>query len=873
MLPVKTIATTCPYCGVGCGVKASRQDSVLIATDGDRSHPANAGRLCAKGVTLKDTVTLEGRLLEPQLAGEVVDWDTALAAVAKGFTDVIDQHGPDAVAFYLSGQLLTEDYYVANKLMKGFLGSANVDTNSRLCMASAVAAHKRAFGEDVVPCDYSDLEECDLLVLVGSNAAWTHPVLYQRIAAGKAQRGFKVVVIDPRETATCDIADLHLALVPGSDSDLFVGLLDHLVSSDALNNAYVSAHTKGLEQCIDAARGAAQRAPEATGISLHELELFFKWFATTERVVTMFSQGVNQSESGTDKCNAIINCHLATGRLGKAGMGPFSITGQPNAMGGREVGGMANQLAGHMDFSPAHVERVADFWQASDMAQGPGLKAVDMFAAIERGDIKAVWIMGTNPVVSLPQADRVKRALENCPLVVVSDCVEATDTGLLADVLLPAAPWGEKDGTVTNSERCISRQRAVFPLSGEARPDWAIICALAAKLGYDQAFSYTSAHEIFKEHAELTRFAAEDGRQFDIASLAQLSAREYAEHPSLQWPMGQRPFHDGRFSTPDRKANFVPVTPRLPVQCVSPEQPYLLNTGRLRDQWHTMTRTGLAPSLFQHTPVPRVQVNPADLEQQNIAPDELVELSNSQGFVRALIEISSSCPVGQLFMPIHWSEQYAWPARVCVLADAVVDPVSGQPETKHLPVLLRKVAVEQWLAVASVATFDVEGCCTVFWARRTEAGFARIDIALDQSMGITELCQQLKGGLVAEVESAVDYIVMEDSGSEQQRVLLHCDGQPLAMACFANRWAELPDASELLSQALSGGEPCSWRALSTLTTGADSSPVVCTCFEVSRASIDDAISSGAASTAELGKLLRCGTNCGSCLPELNRIFR
>ena len=866
-----TIATTCPYCGVGCGVSAKRCGESLIATDGDKSHPANSGRLCVKGVALKDTVSLEGRLLLPKVGGEAVDWDTAISLVADGFSEVIAKHGPDAVAFYLSGQLLTEDYYVANKLMKGFMGSANVDTNSRLCMASAVAAHKRAFGEDVVPCNYSDLETCDLLVLVGSNAAWTHPVLYQRIVAAKKQNELKVVVIDPRETATCDIADLHLSIAPGSDADLFVGLLDYLVSADCINNDFVSRNTRGFAECVEVARGTQSRVAQATGISVEKLEQFYNWFARTERVVTMFSQGVNQSESGTDKCNAIINCHLVTGRIGKPGMGPFSITGQPNAMGGREVGGMANQLAGHMDFSEEHIERVADFWQAPNMACEPGLKAVDMFAAIERGEIRAVWIMGTNPVVSLPQANRVKRALERCPLVVVSDCVEATDTSMLADILLPAAPWGEKDGTVTNSERCISRQRAVFPLAGEARPDWAIICALAAKLGFADAFGYENAHEIFSEHAALTGFARNEGRQFDIAALAQLSSREFDEMDSVQWPIGSRPFHDGRFSTPDRKAKLIAVTPRSPVQRASETEPLILNTGRLRDQWHTMTRTGLAAQLFQHTPVPRVQINPLDLAQQKLKNGELVELVNAHGYVRALAESAPECPRGQMFMPIHWSQQYAWPARVSVLGGTAVDPISGQPESKHLPVSLRAVNVRRWLAVATRCSIDIESYPNLFWSRRPAQDVSRIDMALEIVPALDELCRSLERSCAEPGGDSMDWITMEDSASGQQRLLLMSEKRPVAMACLANSWADLPDVTALLTQALAS-TTCDWRSLSSLAAAADSTPVVCTCFEVSRGRIDAAIAAGATTSVELGEQLHCGTNCGSCVPELNRIL-
>jgi assimilatory nitrate reductase catalytic subunit len=387
----------------------------------------------------------------------------------------IDQHGPDSVALYVSGQFLTEDYYVANKLMKGFIGTANIDTNSRLCMASSVAGHVRAFGEDIVPGCYEDIEQSDLVVLVGSNMAWCHPVLYQRLVTAKEQRRTKIVVIDPRQTATCNIAGLHLAIRPGSDVAVFAGLLVHLAENGQCSHPWMHDFATGYTESLDAARKTAPTLAAAAAIA-HvpdaDLKLFYSWFADTERTTTLYSQGINQSSSGTDKVNAIVNCHLATGRIGRPGMGPFSLTGQPNAMGGREVGGLANQLAAHMSFGdPADVDRARRFWNAPRIATRPGLKAVDLFEAALDGRIKTLWILSTNPAASMPRAERVRAALGACPFVVVSDCWP-TDTTRFADIVLPAATWGEKDGTVTNSERCISRQRAFRPPPGEALPDW-----------------------------------------------------------------------------------------------------------------------------------------------------------------------------------------------------------------------------------------------------------------------------------------------------------------------------------------------------------------------------------------------------------------
>ena len=510
--------TTCPYCGVGCGVVARERADGTCEIAGDPHHPANSGMLCSKGSALAETLGSAGRLLHPLLRsgtrreGRQVSWDEALTHVAQGFQAAIREHGPDAVAFYVSGQLLTEDYYVANKLMKGFIGGANIDTNSRLCMASAVAGHKRAFGEDLVPGCYEDLELADLIVLVGSNLAWCHPVLLRRIEREKRRRpDLKLVVIDPRRTPTAETADLHVPIRAGTDVTLFNGLLWYLQQHEATDRAFVEMHTAGRQEALDAARSAGDPSSVAAvcGAGAERIGELYRLFHSSERVVTLFSQGVNQSSAGTDKVNAIINCHLLTGRIGRPGMGPFSLTGQPNAMGGREVGGFANALAAHLEIEVArHRAAVQAFWRSPTIACRAGLKAVELFEAMRAGRIRAVWIMATNPAVSLPDADRVREALEGCELVVVSDCVADTDTTALAHVLLPAAAWGEKDGTVTNSERRISRQRRFVSPPGEARPDWWMICEVAKRMGFGAEFPYGSPREIFDEHARLSVLAA-----------------------------------------------------------------------------------------------------------------------------------------------------------------------------------------------------------------------------------------------------------------------------------------------------------------------------------------------------------------------------
>jgi assimilatory nitrate reductase catalytic subunit len=687
------VRTTCPYCGVGCGllVRPDGRGGAIVA--GDPEHPANAGRVCSKGAALGDTIGLEGRLLYPMLrradgALARATWDEALDYVAREFGRIAERDGPDAVAFYLSGQLLTEDYYVANKLMKGFIGSANVDTNSRLCMASSVAGHRRAFGSDTVPGNYADLDAADLIVLVGSNAAWCHPVLFRRMVRNKAERGAKIVVVDPRRTATAEEADLFLPIRPGTDTALFAGLLVHLADVGALDHAYIRNHTTGFEAALAAARAIAPDAEttaRATGLAPVDVGRFFDLFRAKTRVVTCYSQGVNQSAQGTDKVNAIINCHLATGRIGRPGAGPFSLTGQPNAMGGREVGGLANQLAAHMDFAPADVDRVRRFWNAPRMAPREGLKAVQMFEAIGRGEIKALWVMATNPVVSLPRADAVRKALKSLELFVVSDNVISNDTiRARPHVLLPAAAWGEKEGTVTNSERRISRQRAFLSLPGEARPDWWIVSQVARRMGFADAFSYASPAEIFREHAVLSAFENNGTRDFDIGALANLTDVEYDALGFIQWG-GERFFADGGFFTADRKARFVAVEPPVLREATSDAFPFRLNTGRIRDQWHTMTRTGRSARLAAHLPEPFVEVATQDAAALGIADGDLARITSPHGTCIARVRTSEAQQPGLLFMPIHFSDEMASNARVGALVAAHTDPHSGQPELKATP--------------------------------------------------------------------------------------------------------------------------------------------------------------------------------------------
>jgi len=883
-----TVKTTCPYCGVGCGVKAQVSQDGALAIAGDTAHPASQGRLCVKGSALGETVGLQGRLLAPMLREDgtlrEASWDEALARVADGFARIVAEHGPDAVALYVSGQLLTEDYYVANKFMKGYIGSANIDTNSRLCMSSAVAGHKRAFGEDLVPGCYEDFELADLIVLVGSNAAWCHPTLYQRIVRAKEARpSTRIVVIDPRRTATCDIADLHLPIKPGTDVWLFNGLLAYLVQQKAVDDRFVAGHTAGLD---DALRAAAQggnllEVAKACRIDPQQLLAFYELFARTEKTVTAFTMGVNQSSSGADKVNSIINCHLATGRIGRPGMGPFSLTGQPNAMGGREVGGLANMLAAHMELDDANQRALLqDFWDAPRMAAKPGLKAVDLFQAIEEGKVKAVWIMATNPLVSLPDADQARRALAKCELVVASDIVLGTDTNAGAHVLLPALGWGEKDGTVTNSERCISRQRAFLAAPGQARPDWRIVCDVARRMGY-QGFDFDGPHAIFDEHARLSGYGnGVDGqrrRAFEIQGLAALSRTEYDALEPVQWPVRSRGdrtarlFADGRFAHPDGRARFVPTLARAPAHAPDADYPLVLNTGRVRDQWHTMTRTGRAPTLAQHVLEPFIDMHPQDALLWGVKAGELARVSSRWGAVVARVQHGGGIARGSVFMPIHWSGQTASDARVGAVVNPAVDPVSGEPEFKHTPVRVEPFGVAWYGFILSRVELPLLEAA--HWTRIQGADFIRYELA--GRLPARDAASWGRALLRVEDEDA-DWIEVEDRNGGMYRAAHLVDGR-IEACLFASTRQDLPERAWLAGM-FGKAELAPADRLQLLSgrgrePGLDAGPTVCSCFGVGRKTIEIAIRQhGLTDAAGVTACVKAGGNCGSCVPEIRALL-
>jgi len=939
--------TTCPYCGVGCGVDISCNVSTRAITldtvKGTPEHPANYGRLCVKGTNLLETNDLNGRLLHPTIAGQPVDWDTATDVIADKITSTIAQYGADAVAFYVSGQLLTEDYYIANKLMKDYIGSANIDTNSRLCMSSAVAAYKRAFGEDVVPCDYTDLECTDLLVITGSNTAWAHPVLFQRIQRAKLKNpNMKVIVVDPRKTETCTIADLHLPIKPGSDVALFNGLLSYANAQGRIDRTTVETYAEGLDKALESASSLTlDDVASVCGIEKSKVKAFFGAFCEASSAITFYSMGVNQSSAGVDKAQAIINCHLATDLIAKDGCGPFSITGQPNAMGGREVGGLANMLAAHMDLeNPEHIEAVKTYWDAPVMPKGQGLKAVDLFNAIESGKVKFVWIMGTNPVVSMPNRGQVERALSKCEMVVVSDIVESNDTLNYAHIALPATGWSEKDGTVTNSERRISRQRGILPPPGSAKHDWQTMCNVAAKMGFGEAFNFTHPSQIFCEYAGLTGYHNNGKRQLDLSPLQGLSEAQYNGLSPVQWPfynaalntsspgakleannkpnlISKRPFEDKQFSTPSGKAKLIPVTYKAPLQVTSDAYPFVVNSGRARDQWHTMTRTGKAAKLLAHMPSAYVHINPKDAAELGVEDGSLVSLSSEvckDAPVIYPVKIDADMREKEVFIPIHWSAQWGSHSKLGALYASAVDPISGQPELKHAAVAIAPAHFATYgkLFVSSVnpsvhnsklsSSYEdaLKHACDYWNTTPLESTEASSPVNnSDAALSVLNVASK-KGrrdftqGLIPLLPQNA---VLLQFHHHAYSVCLALVDDVLCFAAFLGNEPEKTARAPADAQTTAAAAPHStstwsvpneWLA-SLLNTSISTDiqrnllrgqvdeaflngDVVCSCFEVREKTITNAVEEGCSSVAELGEALKCGTNCGSCKPALSQLI-
>ena len=953
----RTTRSTCPYCGVGCGVIIESVGQHIVGVKGDPDHPANFGRLCTKGSTLAHTATAaihrQARLLQPlqrlQRGGPTtpLGWDTALDLAADRLGAIVREHGPDAVGFYVSGQLLTEDYYVFNKLAKGLLGTNNIDTNSRLCMSSAVAGYKLTLGADAPPACYDDVNHAQTLFIAGSNAAWAHPILFRRIEDARAANpGMKVIVADPRRTDTASSADLFLPLQPGTDVALFHGLLHIMLWEGWLDAAYIHAHTTGFDNLKALVREyTPDHVAQVCGLPKADLLTAAKWFAGVDGhnartpTLSLYCQGLNQSTSGTAKNAALINLHLATGQMGKPGAGPFSLTGQPNAMGGREVGGLANLLSAHRDLAnPAHRAEVAALWGVPDVPGKPGKTAVEMFQAAADGEIKALWIACTNPAQSMPDQTTVRRALERAEFVVVQEAFATPATCDYADLLLPATTWGEKEGTVTNSERRISRVRAAVrppqaapgeptraqadPLHGNGpRHDWHIGVLLAQKLenqlrpGQPTLFPYPTPEAVWNEHRESTR-----GRDLDITGMSY--AMLDTQGPQ-QWPLpasatpaasarsefkgGQvRLYTDGVFPTSDGKARFAAVPHRPVAEARESKFPFSLTTGRLRDQWHGMSRTGTLGRLFGHVPEPTVLMHPQDMARRGFAEGELVSLSSKRGTVLVPVQASDEMGLSQVFMGMHWGSEFlsgqgadGLPlAGVNALTTSAYCPTSKQPEFKHAAVRMDKTALPwtllalAWLPEddalqtraalrALMPQFDFATCVpfgrersgVLFRAAAPQAPDAALLDHIERLMGL-QTPDTLRYADPRQGQRRAVRLVRNPASANEATVTL--DAFLLAGDTRSQAWIKTLLQEELAAGAygrqllLPGSQPPAALANAAQAQG----PQVCTCFNVGQGAIDQHLARCPGTPTErlasLQATLKCGTNCGSCVPQLKQ---
>lgn len=899
MKMIKETKSTCCYCGVGCGVIIKTENDRVVDVKGDPNHPANFGRLCTKGSTLHLTAKLDARALYPEMrtsrdtARERVTWDASLDYVVDKFADTIQKYGPDSVAFYISGQLLTEDYYVFNKLAKGLIGTNNVDTNSRLCMSSAVTGYKATLGADSPPACYEDIDHTQCLFIAGSNTAFAHPIVFRRIEDAKAKNpNMKVVVVDPRRTDTAQFADLHLAILPGTDVALFNGMLHVMLWEGLLDMQYIRNHTEGFDALKETVREYTPKmVADICGVSEGDIIQAAKWFGAGP-TLSMYCMGLNQSVHGTDKNAALINLHLATGHIGKPGAGPFSLTGQPNAMGGREVGGMANLLSAHRDLNnPEHRAEIAKLWGVSDVPAKAGKTAVEMFDAVKAGEIKAIWIACTNPAHSMPDLNNVIAALNNAELVVLQDAFNNTDSNQYADVLFPATTWGEKEGTVTNSERRITRVQNAAAIPGEARNDWDIVVDFAQrlerKLGKTQQpsdtaslFNYPTAESIFNEHRESTR-----GRDLDITGL---SYQTLEQQGPQQWPfksgasVGQaRLYADGVFQTYSGKAQFHNAVYKATADKTDARHPLHLLTGRLRDQWHGMSRTGTIAQLYNHVEEPVVSMNQDDMTRRQFKNGDIVKLSNKRGSMNIRVQQSEEVKPAETFVPMHWGSQFMHGLGVNALMPSAFDKTSKQPELKHTAIKVEKLDLPWQMTVMRACNdltliadirkllkhFDYATCglygrdqgMVVFRASHSAAPSQEVIEILDTLLGMVEGAPMLN---YDDPKRGVSKRILVEAGQVTGVRLI---GETLAADWLKQVMQQGKFTDELRKWALA--------PLSTPPTGQKSrGKIVCSCLDVSENEIIEACQAGA-DLPTLQAKLKCGTNCGSCVPELKRLVK
>ncbi|MCP5227206.1 nitrate reductase [Accumulibacter sp.] len=894
------IKSTCCYCGVGCGLLIETEDDRIVGVRGDPGHPANAGRLCTKGASLHLTARPDCRLLHPELRRQRllprqrVDWEQALEHAAERFAGIIAKHGPDSVAFYISGQLLTEDYYVFNKLAKGLIGTNNVDTNSRLCMSSAVAGYKQTLGADAPPCCYEDIASSDCLLIAGANPAVAHPIVFRRIEDARAANpALRIIVIDPRRSETAAVADLHLPLKPGTDIALYMGLLHVLLAEGLVDRDYIAAHTEGFA-ALEAAVAAFPPAVVAETCALAEAEILqaAHWFGKANAALSLYCQGLNQSSHGTHNNAALINLHLATGQIGRPGAGPFSLTGQPNAMGGREVGGLANLLSAHRDLAnPEHRAEVARLWGLPSVPEQPGKAAVELFAALRRGEIKAVWIACTNPAQSLPDQSEVRAALQAAEFVVLQEAYANTDTAAYADLMLPATTWGEKEGTVTNSERCITHVTPAVSGPGEARPDWQIAVDFARRLGArlqqpltGKLFPYTNPEEIFNEHRESTR-----GRDLDITGISYALLDTAGPQ---QWPFPEgarrgrrRLYTDGVFPTPSGRARFIAVEHRPTAESTDDNYPISLLSGRLRDQWHGMSRTGTVARLFNLDDQPLLSMHPADLRQRGLTTGEVVRAGNPRGSIHLRVKADGTLPRGRAWLPMHWGSQFMNSAGVNALTLSTCDPYSQQPELKHAAVAVARAELPWQLVILRKAgAGDLAALALLARARTLLPDFTFASVGLygrDEPLVVFRAAhaEALPETRLLEIDAlfglGADHaaIVYADHRRQVSKRALAPDGKLIGI-----RLAGETQAQSWLKEAMADNtldpELIRW-ALAPIGRRPGRLPqrsrIVCNCADVSEAQIAADLEASA-TLAVLQEKRKCGTFCGSCLPELRQMI-
>ena len=893
-----TVKSTCCYCGVGCGILIETENARITGVRGDPDHPANRGRLCTKGATLDQTALLSQRLLSPQqrlrstAKRRPISWNLALEEAATRFAETIRRHGPDSVAFYISGQLMTEDYYVFNKLAKGLIGTNNVDTNSRLCMSSAVSGYKQTLGADAPPCSYQDIKQAQVIFIAGANPAVAHPIVFRKIEDARAANpALKIIVSDPRRSETAEIADLHLPIRPGSDIALFNGMLQVLIAEDLLDQAFIDAHTNGFNALAEIVKTyTPEKTAEICGVPAADIVQAARWFGAGGAALSLYCQGLNQSAHGTHNNAGIIHLHLATGQIGKPGAGPFSLTGQPNAMGGREVGGLANLLSAHRDLdNPEHRAEVARLWGVHSVPALAGKSAVDLFKGLKTGEIKAVWIACTNPAQSLPNQAEVRAALLAAEYVVLQEAYGNTDTADYADLLLPATAWGEKYGTVTNSERCISRVVPAVPAPGEARHDWQIVVDFARLLGkklahsgVDRLFPYANAEEIFNEHRESTR-----GRDLDITGLS-YALLENAGPQQWPYPAGAsagkvRLYEDAVFPTKDGKARFLPIAHQPTADTLSAEMPISLLSGRLRDQWHGMSRSGTVPRLFNLEDEPLLGMHPCDMRHRDLNSGDVVLVSNARGEMRVRAVEQSGLQRGRAWLPMHWGSQFMNSPGANALVSDATDPHSKQPELKHAAVQIAKLELPYPLAIIRACPDQQAALELMQRARAALPLFAYATLGLyGRGNPLVVFRAALAAPITAELLAEMDVLfgldgehgailfadakrhVAKKAISLEGRLLgVRLAGEALAQSWLKKAMAEDELDSSLIRFALA---PSATPPLSVAPRN-----IICKCADVSDGQINKALAAGA-DFAQLQEQFKCGTFCGSCVPEIKRML-